>query len=359
MKRLNKYLIRNVIKYLLITELAGLVIFITIEFFERMDIFMSSFSNFFLSVVYLLLRSPFYLNLILPLAFLISTLILLILMIRSNEIVIVRTSGISTLSLMKPLLSFSLVLIVISFGLSEVIIPFTSNAADYIYRIKIRGEESHVFFKNDRIWFKRDNIISNIDFFDTKKDLIRGLTVLELTENYSIQRRYDAKEGVWKDGSWYFSNVIERTFDAKGTVFKKTYANLKDIIKEPPSVFKVVDKNPEEMGYKELSRYINRLERDGHDVRRYLVDLYNKVAFPFINIIMVFAAFSVGLRYVKTRHISKGIFAGISLGILYWFFHSIALSLGYSDIFPPLFAAWFSNLLFTAAGVIGIVTLRT
>ena len=359
MKRLNKYLITNVIKFLLITELAGLVIFITIEFFERMDVFTSSFGNFILSVAYLLLRAPLYLNLILPLAFLISMLTLLILMIRNNEVIIIRTSGISTASLMKPLISFSLVLMVLSFGLSEIVIPFTSNASDYIYRVKIKGEESHVFFKNDRIWFKRDNVISNIDFFDTKKDIMKGLTVLELTKDYSIQKRYDAKEGVWKDGSWYFSNVTERTFDAKGMVFKKTYAQLKDIIKEPPSVFQVVDKNPEEMGYRELSRYISRLKRDGHDIRRYLVDLYNKVAFPFINIIMVFAAFSVGLRYVKTRHISKGIFSGISLGILYWFFHSVALSLGYSEIFPPLFAAWFSNLLFTAAGVIGIVTLRT
>jgi lipopolysaccharide export system permease protein len=339
--------------------LAGLVIFITIEFFERMDVFTSSFGNFVLSVVYLLLRAPLYLNLILPLAFLISMLTLLILMIRNNEIIIIRTSGISTVSLMKPLFSFSLALIVLSFGLSEIVIPFTSSASDYIYRVKIKGEESNVFFKNDRIWFKRDNIISNIDFFDTKKDIMKGLTVLELTDDFSIRKRYDAKEGVWKDGSWYFSNVIERTFDSKGMVFKKTYAHMTDIIKEPPSVFKIADKNPEEMGYKELSRYINRLKRDGHDIRRYLVDLYNKVAFPFINIIMVFAAFSVGLRYVKTKHVSKGIFSGISLGILYWFFHSVALSLGYSEIFPPLFAAWFSNLLFTAAGVIGIVTLRT
>ena len=113
------------------------------------------------------------------------------------------------------------------------------------------------------------------------------------------------------------------------------------------------------MGYRELSRYIRRLQRDGHDIKRYLVDLYDKIAFPFINLIMVFAAFSVGLRYMKTKHISIGIFSGILLGACYWIFHSISLSLGYSEIFPPLFAAWFSNLLFISSGVIGIVTLRT
>jgi hypothetical protein len=45
LKRLSRYLISNVLKILLITEFAGLVMFITIEFFEHMDIFTSIFSS--------------------------------------------------------------------------------------------------------------------------------------------------------------------------------------------------------------------------------------------------------------------------------------------------------------------------
>jgi lipopolysaccharide export system permease protein len=348
-----------VIKLLFVTELAGIIMFITIEFFERMDIFTRSFNNFLLSMLYLLLRTPYYIHLILPLAFLISILILLILMVRGNEMIVVRTSGISTASLMKPLLAFSLVLVALSFVLAEWIIPFTSSASDYLYRVKLKGEEAKVFFKNNSIWFKRNNVIYNIDFFDAKKDMIKGLTVLELSETFSVNKRYDAQEGVFKDNAWYFKNVTERTFNEKGLVAKKTYEQFKDLFREPPSIFKTADKNPEDMGYQELSRYIRRLQRDGHDIKRYLVDLYDKIAFPFINLIMVFAAFSVGLRYMKTKHISIGIFSGILLGACYWVCHSISLSLGYSEIFPPLFAAWFSNLLFISSGVIGIVTLRT
>ena len=100
------------------------------------------------------------------------------------------------------------------------------------------------------------------------------------------------------------------------------------------------------MSYRELERYIEKLKRNGHDVRRYMVDLDNKLSFPFINVIMVLAAFSVGLRYSKTKNVSRGIFSGICLGFSYWGFHSIALSFGYKEAFPPLFAAWLSNMLF-------------
>lgn len=333
--------------------------FLVIEFFQHTDRFTSSVYAFVMVVLYIILLIPYYFNLILPLAFLISMLIILILMIRGNEMIVVRTSGISTFSLMKPFVVFSCSLIALSFVLAEWVIPLSSNASNYIYQVKIRGEESHVFIKNDRIWFKRNNTINNIDYFDTKKDIIKGLTILKLDKNFTVRERIDAERGIWNDGAWYFVNVTERKFEKNGLIKKKKYGQMKNLIDEQPSVFKVVEKYPEEMSYRELSRYISKLRDNGYDIRRYLVDLYNKIAFPFINLIMVFAAFSVGLRYAKTKHISKGIFSGILVGALYWFFHFSCLSLGYAEIFPPLFAAWFSNLLFIATGVVGIMTLRT
>lgn len=344
---------------MLVAQLAGISLFLLIEFFQHTDRFTKSAHAFAMVLAYVLLLVPGYFNLILPLAFLISMLIVLILMIRGNEMIVVRTSGISTLSLMKPFVGFSIMLVLLSFIMAEWVVPLSANASNYIYQVKIKGEESHVFIKNDRIWFKRDKRICNIDFYDTKKDIIKGLTVLDLNPDFSVNQRTDAAEGKWQDGSWRFTGISVRTFGKNGYITKKTYPTMSNIITEPPSVFKIVERNPEEMSYRELRRYISRLKEDGHDVRRYLVDLYNKMAFPFINLIMVFAAFSVGLRYAKTKHVSKGIFSGILVGAFYWFFHSVSLSLGYSEIFPPLFSAWFSNLLFIATGIIGIVTLRT
>lgn len=359
MKRLNKYLVSNVLKFLVMTELAGLVMFVTIEFFERMDVFTSSLRTFLLGLAYIALKTPYYFNLILPLAFLISMLILIILMVRSNETIVIRTSGISTISLMKPFIAFSFGLIVVSFVVAEWIVPYTANAAEYIYKVRIKKEEPQVFLRNDKIWFKRDNVISNIDFFDAKKNVIKGLTIIELADNFTVKRRVDAPEGVWKGSEWRFTDVVERTFEKDVMTSKRSYNELTNLVKEPPAVLKVGEKNPEEMGFKELSKYIRRLKRDGHDVRRYLVDLYNKAAFPFINLIMVFVAFSVGLRYTKTKHVAQGILVGVCVGALYWFIHNACLSFGYADTFPPVFATWFSNMLFFSAGVIGIVTLRT
>jgi lipopolysaccharide export system permease protein len=359
LKRLNKYLILNILKFLLITQFAGLVMFVTIEFLEHMDLFTDSLNSFLLGLVYILLRIPHYFNLLLPLASLISMLILLILMVRNNEIIAARTSGISTISLMKPFIAFACALIVFSFIIAEWITPHAANAAEYLYRVKIKKEDSYVHFKNDRIWFKRTNILHNIDFYDAKKDIIKGLTVIELADDFTIKKRIDAKEGTWQDGAWLFVTVTERTFANNAIQSKNVYPEMKGLIRVSPAILKVGDKNPEDMGYQDLSKYIRRLKRDGHDVRRYLVDLYNKMAFPFVNLIMVLVAFSVGLRYSKTKHVAKGILVGVCVGVLYWFIHNICLSFGYAETFPPFFAAWLSNIVFFALGIIGVITLRT
>ena len=51
-------------------------------------------------------------------------------------------------------------------------------------------------FKNDKIWFKRGNTIMQHRLLRIRKDEIRGLTVFELSDDYSIQKRYDARMGV-------------------------------------------------------------------------------------------------------------------------------------------------------------------
>jgi hypothetical protein len=44
--------------------------------------------------------------------------------------------------------------------------------------------------------------------------------VLELSDTYSVQKRYDAKTGVWqgdeRKGQWIFTDVVERTFKDDG-----------------------------------------------------------------------------------------------------------------------------------------------
>ena len=152
--------------------MAGVSMFLVIEFFQHTDRFTESMHAFAMVVLYIVLLLPYYFNLILPLAFLVSMLIVLILMIRGNEMIVARTSGISTLSLMKPFLGFSLVLILLSFLLAEWIVPLSANPPLHIPG-QDRGENPTSSSRTTGYGSKRQQDLQH-DYFDTKKDIIKG-----------------------------------------------------------------------------------------------------------------------------------------------------------------------------------------
>lgn len=357
MRRLDFYVSARLLKLLLTAELIGFALAFIIEFFERLDTFTRSFEALCFGLLSVLYKSPYFLNLFLPLSFLISILVLFMLMARRNEVIALRASGISTFSLLRPALILSISLALLSFIAEEFFIPMALKKSEYTYRVRVKKEEPNVFIKNDRIWLKKGNLIANIDLFDPRTDKMLGVTLIEIGPDFSVRKRIDARQATWEAYRWRFVDVVEREFK-NGEVSKRVIKERFGLSEAPPSVFKIVRRGPEEMGFRELKRYIGKLKEGNYDTGRYLVDLYNKISFPLINPIMVLLGASLGLRYRRTTHISLGIFLGLCVGLLYWSVHSFSIALGHAQIFPPLFSSFFSSLLSSILGTIGILTLR-
>jgi lipopolysaccharide export system permease protein len=116
-----------------------------------------------------------------------------------------------------------------------------------------------------------------------------------------------------------------------------------------------VAKKSEEMTFKELSEYIKRVEAEGYDATNYRVDLYAKIAFPFICIIMCMVGTGIGARGKIKESMPVVIAFGIGMAFLYWIFYSFCLSLGYGEMLPPGIAAWTANLAFFCFGAVTLL----
>ena len=119
---------------------------------------------------------------------------------------------------------------------------------------------------------------------------------------------------------------------------------------ETPAALLAEPKEPDEMRYGELSRYIGWLERSGGDARKLRVDLALKLAIPFTCIII--AIFAAPLAVTAPR--AGGAFGiGVSLATTVVFLTLIQLSkaVGAGGLLPPPLAAWAPNIIFGVAGV--------
>ena len=117
-----------------------------------------------------------------------------------------------------------------------------------------------------------------------------------------------------------------------------------------PDDLKRVIKKSEEMNFKELYFYIKNIESEGYDATSYKVDLYAKIAFPFVCIIMCLLATGIAVKIKKGRTLSICIIYGIGIIFLYWILYSFCLSLGYGGILPPIIASWMANIIFICFG---------
>jgi lipopolysaccharide export system permease protein len=127
---------------------------------------------------------------------------------------------------------------------------------------------------------------------------------------------------------------------------------------ERPIDLMVKPRIPQEMRYRELSRYIRTSERSGGDANTLRVERALKIAIPVTCIII--ALFGAPLA-TSTQRGGTAYGVGISLAVTVVFLMMIQLTkaIGGKNIIQPDFAAWVPSLIFGTVGVFLLARVRT
>jgi lipopolysaccharide export LptBFGC system permease protein LptF len=132
-------------------------------------------------------------------------------------------------------------------------------------------------------------------------------------------------------------------------------------ISDSPQELLVESKEPEEMGYNDLVRYIDDRQRLGADTQQEQVDLHMKVAYPFANfVILIFGIALVGSASHASRQSGTvGFGLALFLTIIFWGFLRVGQGIGYGGGLPPAIAAWLANGIFGLVGLVLLARART
>jgi lipopolysaccharide export system permease protein len=357
MKIMDRYLTGEFMKNLVLITASFISLFLIIDFFEKIRMFLSNHATFEQMASYFLFRIPMVFSQSLPAAVLLASLMTCGALSRHSEIVAMKANGISLYRIALPLLAIAALVCLLVFLLSEWITPYTNERAEHIRLVDVQKQSSPGSFKQDQIWYRGEKGIYNFRLFDVRSNTLQGITIHYLDRDMKLTMRLDAERGEWKEGRWLFHNVLIARFQ-KGEfpVLERSTQQVVDL-PEKPSDFKIVQRDVEAMGYFELKRYILKLRSDGYDATRYVVDLHGKIAFPLVGIILAVIGIAFSLR--SERSGGQGIGAGLVIGFSYWLVYAFGLSLGRSGALPPLIAAWFANILFGVGSVLLIPRIKT
>ncbi|HOG16547.1 MAG TPA: LPS export ABC transporter permease LptG [Syntrophales bacterium] len=359
MKILDRYVAREFLRFLGLVLATFVVLYLLIDFFEKIRMFMSNAATVRQVVTHFLYTIPMIVTQTLPAAVLLASLITFGTLSRHGEITAMKAGGISLYRIAAPVVAIAAAICGLLFLFSEYVTPKTYEKAEYIRLVEVQKKESLGTFKQNAIWYRGKDGIYNFKFFDVQRNEIQGITIHYLKDMSEISMRIDAERAEWKDGKWIFHNLLITRFPKDDFPQLERVRQQVVAMPETPADFQVVQKNTEEMGFFELREFVRKLQSEGYDATRYIVDMHGKVAFSLVSLILAVIGAAFSVRSERSGGVVQSIGAGIVLGFSYWIIFAFGLSLGRSGTIPPLLAAWSANLLFGAGAVFLFKRLRT
>lgn len=347
MKILRKYFLKEFFRYFVIVLLGLTAISIVAEFFDKASEFYSENPPFLLIVQYLLLQTPRVILYALPFASLFSILMTIGMASKWNEMVIIRASGSSTKMLFSFFLVMGVIISLVALLLGETVVPAATKKASWIRKVQILKQSPKIVHGKEAIWMKgSDSSFVRISGFVEDGNRVLKTSIFKFTPSFGLDKRIEANGAEWAGDAWVLNNV--KVFDIENNVMNKYDSLITNLIEEP-KIFRDEMKKPKEMNFMELHAYYSRLQKAGFKNLKYLVRLYEKLAYPAINFVMVL----FGIALALNSNWGGGVRAaglGIIISIVYWLLYSVTISLGNTGVLQPWLAPWVSPIVFGIAG---------
>lgn len=347
---LDRYLAREWATIFVITVLGFPLVAIILDLTDQLDEYLSRGSEPAAIALSYLFSLPEKVFLIIPAAVLFATVFSIGVMGRHSELTAVKASGRSFHRLIVPVLAGSAVAAVMGLVLGELAPLLKRRQLELLgeRETQARSTRYNFVYRADQGWVYA---IRSLDLADRA---IRD-PVLERAGSGPEYPTLivQTASGVYSDTSnaWSLRDGRFRMITGPGREFAFAFDSMRlASLVEPPAALLAEPKDPEEMRYGELARYIGWIERSGGDVRKLKVDLALKIAIPFTCIII--ALFGAPLAITAPR--SSGAFGvGVSLATTVVFLTLVQLSraIGAGGVLPSTLAAWMPNLVFGVAGL--------
>ncbi len=300
---------------------------------------------------------PWIVQMVFPIVMLLATMFAIGQMAKHSELTAIKAAGRSIRRATIPLLLLGMVLAFGSFYIGERILPTANTKRSTLLEEmnQMRSQQSKGSYRRrdfhrNFYYFGNQNTIYGFEEFRTHPLKTRNVW-RETFENNRIVERIQAESAVYEDSTWQFVNGTRRVIQEGGSE-EMAFDSLTDnVLRASPEEMVVKIKSPEEMSYWELQDYIDKSRRRGENVDKYQADLFFKIAYPFMNIIVILLGISVTAR--AGRGGGSLLFGlGLLLVFSYWIISRFGLTLGKNGHISPQLGAWLGNILFLTLGLL-------
>ena len=391
MNKIDRYIIKKFLSTFFFTLFLLIMIIIVIDYSENYDDFNISNLNFstifFQYYIYLI---PYYANLLSPLFIFISVIFFTSRLANNSEIIAIYNSGMSFNRLLRPFIIASILLSIISFLLSNFIIPLSNKSKmefESQYQITKSKKEIRKSINKES---KENQQYININNYNHKKN--KGWRVVIYNVEKDIENIIKAGWIQWneKNQNWIIpeSSEINTIFINKQPPIstpiirpKDLLSNVSDTVITLKNNLKIICKREKIEQYNQKNIYIENLNLSPDDfikeansaermtlhelnknikneekinsgnLRRYKIEKNKRIAFPFAIIILTLIAVSLSIKKKKSG-IAYNIGIGLLISFSYLLLFEFSKTFALRSNLEPWIAVWIPNFIYILLSIL-------
>lgn len=356
MTAFDRYLGREFLRVLGITLAGFVVIYLLVDIFDHIDTYIDRDAPLASVVMYYLCLCPYIIILMLPMATLLASMLSVGSLARNNELVAMKTSGVSLYRLLLPLWCAGACISLALIAGGGWVLPETSAEARRIKRFQIERRPALGSEPERNLVYQAGDLVYHIGVLHPDKGVAEALGIIAEREG-AVAWRVDAGRAQFVDGCWNMGPGRLRVFaSSREYVAPFTVLRSTTFVSSPATLMQK-PREPEELGVPELKRLIRSMHRSGLPTAVQQVELHLRFSFPLANLLMVL----IGAPLASTpRRSGLALSFGISIAISFAFFGSVRAcqALGHHGGLPPVLAAWLPDAVFLVAGAIILARVR-
>ena len=307
------------------------------------------------------LKLPFLVMEIFPFVILFSAMLCFWRLARSNELTVVRASGVSVWQFLLPALVIAVAIGSLRVGVFNPLAAATYAGYETLEAQIFRGRTSQMAVGQNGFWLRQASSGNNsvihalrvtseqLDLYDVIIwNFARPTAGGEGGDRFIS--RIDAKTARLEPGAWILTEANVSLPDRPSTL-QSSYRLPTDMTREQiQDAFAA----PETISFWDLPGFIATLENAGFSARRHLLHFHRLLASPLLLTGMVLIAATVSLRPPRRGGGLTMVVLGIAAGFMLYFVSNLIAALGLSSAIPIYLAAWAPA---TVMALLGVTTL--
>ncbi len=357
MKTLYKMILKSFLPVLLFAILFFILIIQLLDVFANLWRYLAHDTGMLEILEIAILYLPKCISYSLPAALLFSISFILGVLYQNNELIAILGSGISLFRLILPLLVIGALLSLGSFLFEDEVVIASYKKKNDLYRAAVHQSVSFSH-ANVTILSVDADTIYQADYYNDQRETLTNTVILIRDSEGRFSLRIDADWAEWNGRNWVLHNSRIYRWEQDQLKDKQVAIYDEEGLAEPPSTFRKVTRDVDEMKALEAKDWVFRLKKAGLPYRETLTKYYKKYFFALSPFIVCLIAAGVGGRFKKNVMLMN-LLVSLIISVIYYVLQMISLILAKNGYIPPMAGAGAAFIIFLVVGLFLLRSART